>query len=526
MGRGRARPGRALPRRAPRCRARLESAITRSSSTSSSASSSPRAASSPSTRRGVPAARTGVCARCSPGSRSCWPPPSREASSPSSSAARRATPRRPRSRSASALRRSWRRISTARSCSRARLSRSTTRRRTRSYLLADLLRAPAVAGVMHGHDDDPPGDRGQPRRVDARGRRHHGRGALLRRPDVRADRRAGPPARRGARASRTAPTGRRSRSAAVGHITPARRAHPQTPENSALATPEDLGGDAAVATRVAFTKDGSRLVALVQGEGDRASISVRDAATLAAIGPPIEPERFAGAFVGSWFESPGFAAHPRRPLARHRIRRRRARLVGPPSPEADAGALRDRPRASRARDEPGRRTRSPSASTSGIQLVDMRTGAVQTAVGALAGAPSWLRFSPDGETVVSTSLDGTVDALGRRAGDAGARLLRGHSHVGSAAGLQPRREDALHGEPRRDGDRLGHRRRRGGWRGASPSRTTAGSDAGGFDGHPGAVQPRRTARSRSGSRGRASRLRDAKDLTPDGPPLRETGGEV
>ena len=76
---------------------------------------------------------TGVSADCSSASRSCWPPPSQAGSSPSSSAARRATrratPRPPSSPSASARRRSSRRTSTARCCSRARPWRSTIRRR-------------------------------------------------------------------------------------------------------------------------------------------------------------------------------------------------------------------------------------------------------------------------------------------------------------------------------------------------------------------------------------------------------------
>ena len=77
--------------------------------------------------------------------------------------------------------------------------------------------------------------------------------------------------------------------------------------------------DAAVggtAGRVAFTKDGSRLVVLV-GPGDSqalgdvdAQITVRDAATLQPIGRPIEPDSFVGAYVGVWYASPQFALAP------------------------------------------------------------------------------------------------------------------------------------------------------------------------------------------------------------------------
>ena len=51
---------------------------------------------------------------------------------------------------------------------------------------------------------------------------------------------------------------------------------------------------------------------------------------------------------------------------------------------------------------------------------------MRTAAGALGGAPSWLLFSPDGGTVVSTSLDGTV-ALWDAESATRRETLRGHS---------------------------------------------------------------------------------------------------
>ena len=62
----------------------------------------------------------------------------------------------------------------------------------------------------------------------------------------------------------------------------------------------------------------------------------------------------------------------------------------------------------------------------GIQLIDLRTGAVRESRGTLASNPIWLLFSPDGKSIVSTSRDGTVTLW-----DAGTLIpretLRGHS---------------------------------------------------------------------------------------------------
>ncbi len=51
---------------------------------------------------------------------------------------------------------------------------------------------------------------------------------------------------------------------------------------------------------------------------------------------------------------------------------------------------------------------------------------MRSAAGALTGSPNWLLFSPDGKTVVSTSLDGTV-TLWDVESETPRETLRGHS---------------------------------------------------------------------------------------------------
>ncbi len=89
---------------------------------------------------------------------------------------------------------------------------------------------------------------------------------------------------------------------------------------------------AGVATRLAFTKDGSQLVVLVapassiQGLGDAdAQITIRDAATLKQIGLSIEPDAFVGAYVGR--------------LVRRPLNSRSRRTIAPSSPRRTDGEL-------------------------------------------------------------------------------------------------------------------------------------------------------------------------------------------
>ena len=155
-----------------------------------------------------------------------------------------------------------------------------------------------------------------------------------------------------------------------------------------------------------------------------ARITIRDAATLEPIGSPIEPEGFAGAYISQYWTDPNVALTPDG----------RSLVTASDDGELAWWDLDSREKTRTIEIEDGYRALalSPDGRTAaigidgGIQLIDVRTGAVREAKGALAASPIWLLFSPDGKTVVSTNLDGTVTLW-----DAGAatpsETLRGHS---------------------------------------------------------------------------------------------------
>jgi WD40 repeat protein/tRNA A-37 threonylcarbamoyl transferase component Bud32 len=183
-------------------------------------------------------------------------------------------------------------------------------------------------------------------------------------------------------------------------------------------------------TRIFFTKDGSRLVVGI-GETVPESISVRDAATLAALGPPLEPKGFEGEYRASFWASPGFVL----------TGDGRSVITASRQDELVWWDLRSRTPIRRlSRIGPGHHALALSPDGSiiavgverGIRLVDTRTGAVRTARGVLNGAPNWLLFSPDGRTVVSTTLDGAVTLW-----DVGPAALRETLHGHSASATQP-----------------------------------------------------------------------------------------
>jgi WD40 repeat protein len=179
------------------------------------------------------------------------------------------------------------------------------------------------------------------------------------------------------------------------------------------------------ATRVAFTGDGSQLAVVESGgEGRLAWITIRDASTLQRIGSPIEPAGFYGLFISEWWTDPSVAL----------TADGRSLVTASVEGELAWWDLESRERTRTLEIAKGYRALalSPDGRTAaigfdgGIQLIDVRTGAVQEARGALASNPIWLLFSSDGKTIVSTGRDGTVTLW-----DAGSaallETLRGHA---------------------------------------------------------------------------------------------------
>jgi WD40 repeat protein/tRNA A-37 threonylcarbamoyl transferase component Bud32 len=390
---------------------------------------------------------------------------------------------------------------------------------TRGYLLDDLVRAPDVAGVMHGQDDilraiavSPDG------KTLVVGDLYSGLLFF----DARTYERIGEPlpVTDWVESLAYSPDGQTIAFGGKGHI---RLIDARTRQQLAAARVYKRGaqGDVGIVTRIVFTNDGSQLVAVMKGESEDVSISLRSAATLAAIGPTIEPEGFAGAFVGSFFASPGFALTPDGRsmviasiddhLVWWDIRSRRPTRRTQIGPGSHALAL-----------SPDGRTAAVGIER-GIQLVDTQSGAVRTSSDVLTGAPSWLLFSPDGRTVVSTSLDGTVALWDVESATLG-ETLRGHSAAVQEPVFSP--DGGTLYTVSHDGTAIAWDIR--GDRGLGRSFTFTHDrtfDPRGFDGHPGRFSPDGSLMA-IGLKERGIELRDVTDLTRVAPPLVETGGQV
>jgi WD40 repeat protein/tRNA A-37 threonylcarbamoyl transferase component Bud32 len=388
---------------------------------------------------------------------------------------------------------------------------------TRSYLLASLLRAPAVTGVMHGHDDVLRGIAISP---DGKTLAVGGSFTGVLFFDSRTYEQIGDPLPVTDLVESLAysPDGR---TLAVGGDHSVRLIEARTREQLAETA---VGG---VATRMAFTKDGSQLVVLFPpGAADNlggadAQITIRDAATLEPIGPSIEPEAFAGAYVGFQYASPHFAL----------TAGDRSLITASEDGELAWWDLRSRKKMRTLKIENGLHALalSPDGLTAavgvdrGIRLIDVRTGAVRKPTGGPVGSPNWLLFDPDGETLVSTSLDKTVTRWDVESATP-LETLRGHSNSVQQPVFSPDGETLY--TVSHDGTAIAWDLT--GERGLGQPFTFTHDrafSASGFDGHPGEFSPdgRLIA---VGLKEQGIALWDARELTPVGAPLLETDGEV
>jgi WD40 repeat protein len=270
------------------------------------------------------------------------------------------------------------------------------------------------------------------------------------------------------------------------------------------------------AARLAFTADGSRLIVMTEA----GSIYVRDASTLGPTGIPIRARGFGMSYLGAPVEPPNFALAPdgrslvtaseQGELAWWDWRSQRqtralavaagyhALAVSPTGPIAAVGI------------------------DGGIQLVDTDTGKARTAIAGFTGSANWLVFSPDGNILVSTSPRGTV-TLWDVATARPRETLRAHPNLVEEPVFSPdgRTLYTVGGEGTAIAWDLT------GTRGVGRTFTfTDDRDFDGLsDGHPGRLSPDgRLIAVGLGQRGIA--LWDARRLTPSGPPLLKTGGEV
>jgi WD40 repeat protein len=278
-----------------------------------------------------------------------------------------------------------------------------------------------------------------------------------------------------------------------------------------------LNGDV---VRMAFTRDGSKLVVLTIPPVTigPVTISMRDATTLDAVGPKIEPAGESQTSSASSDVPPHFALTPdgrevvtasdQGELAWWNLRsgrKTRTHRIG-----SGNHALAIAP--------DGRRV--AVGIEGGIQLVDARTGKTETASADIAGRPTSLLFSPGGRTVVSTNEDGTLTLWDARSATPRERL-RGHSASQAAFSRDGKtlytvsEEGTAIAWDLTEGRRLKRPFRFTGDRGSDPFSND----------HPGKFSPdgRLIA---VGLKDRGIALWDARTLTPSGAQLRRTGGEV
>ncbi len=278
-----------------------------------------------------------------------------------------------------------------------------------------------------------------------------------------------------------------------------------------------LSGDV---VRMAFTRDGSKLVVLTVPPVTigPVTISMRDATTLDAVGPTIEPAGESPTPSSSSDAPPHFALSPDgrevvtasdqgelawwnlrsgRKIRTHRIGSGNHALALAPDGRRVAVGI-----------------------EGGIQLVDARTGKTETASADIAGRPTSLLFSPEGRTVVSTNEDGTLTLWDARSA-APRERLRGHSASQAVFSRDGKtlytvsEEGTAIAWDLTEGRRL---KRLFGFTSDRPSDPFS-------EDHPGRFSPdgRLIA---VGLKDRGIALWDARTLLPSGAQLRRTGGEV
>jgi WD40 repeat protein/tRNA A-37 threonylcarbamoyl transferase component Bud32 len=378
---------------------------------------------------------------------------------------------------------------------------------TRGYLLAALLRAPKAVGIMHGPDDSQPwGIALSPDGKTLAVSDFYNRVLFF---DTRTYDQIGEPLQVGDWVEGIAysPDGT-TLAFGGGHYVELVDA--RTREHVVTA------GVSGRAARIAFTRDGSKLVVFTES----GAISIRDASTLKPIGLPIQPAGFRASFIQSYYRPPNFALTPDG----------RSVVTASDTGELAWWDLRSRRKTRTIEIATGYHAVaiSPDGFTAavgiggGIQLVDVRTGTKRTAAAGLTGSPNWLLFSPDGKTVLSANADGTVTRWD--VGSAAPReTLRGHANGVAQLAFSPdgRRLYTVSGDGTAIAwDLTGSRSVKGTFRFTHDRDFDAA-----YDRHPGRLSPdgRLIA---VGLRERGVALWDARELTPAGAPLLDTGGEV
>ena len=281
-----------------------------------------------------------------------------------------------------------------------------------------------------------------------------------------------------------------------------------------------LGGRSA--SRMAFTKDGRRLVVLEAvggGETGSARIMIRNAATLKPIGSPIKPPGYVGRYISQWWTDHNFALTPDGDA-----------LVTASAGELVWWDLTSHRKSRTIEIPPGYRALalSPDGRMAaigldrGLRLIDLHTGAVEEAKGSGGAGTNQLLFSPDSKTVVSTSFDGTV-TLWDAASAAARETLSGHSASVQQPVFSPGGKTLYTASF--DGTAIAWDL--GGDRGLGRAFTFTDDGAAvepGYEAHPGRFSPNGRLFA-VGLKGGGIALWDASDLTETGPPLK-TDGEV